>query len=293
MKDVNVNSYEDQEQRLKIKNINQQMKNIAVQGTGISLWEAEVLVNIIEEVYFSDQNLQSLKTGQVKYQCVSADEGPGKSLKKCKMVTAILTLFDEKDKGDFSCENNKDRSIELRRRRLARISTEAKEQGGYLSQEDLAEILMCDIRTIRRDIKDLKQIGIILPTRGQQKDIGPGVTHREVAVRLWLEGVEPVEIARHIKHSIKAVENYLQKFKRVAYLKRKNFDEFEIALTVGISVTAAKIFCQLYKDFQHKTFFKQRLREIDLIGGQYYNSQDEKKRIKPLKGSTEKGWMQQ
>ena len=89
--------------------------------------------------------------------------------------------------------------------------------------------------------------------------------------------------------SIKAAV-FLEKFKRVAYLKQKNFDEFEIALTVGISVTATNIFCQLYKDFRHKAFFKQRLREIDLVGGQYYHSQDEKKRIASLKESTEKGW---
>ena len=165
MKNITVNSYENQQDRLKIKTINQQMKNLAVQGTGISPWEAEVLVNIIEEVYFSEFNLKKLKSGQIKYQCISVEEGPGKPLKDCQMVTVTLTLFDEKDKGDFSSENNKDRSVELRRRRLVRVAEEAKEQGGYLTQEDLAELLMCDVRTIRRDTKDLKNVGIILPTR--------------------------------------------------------------------------------------------------------------------------------
>jgi len=37
---------------------------------------------------------------------------------------------------------------------------------------------MCDSRTIRRDVKNLKEKGIIVPTRGTEKDIGPGVTHR-------------------------------------------------------------------------------------------------------------------
>jgi ribosome-binding protein aMBF1 (putative translation factor) len=40
--------------------------------------------------------------------------------------------------------------IPLRQRRLMRITDQAREQGGLLSQEDLAEILMCDVRTIRR-----------------------------------------------------------------------------------------------------------------------------------------------
>jgi len=54
------------------------------------------------------------------------------------------------------------------------------------------------VRTIRRDIESLRQKEIIVATRGQVRDIGPGVTHRGIAVRLWLEGKEPVEIARHI-----------------------------------------------------------------------------------------------
>lgn len=285
MKNITINSKEDQERRLQIKNINQQMKNLAVQGTGISPWEAQVLVDLIEEVYFSELNQNHLKPGQIKYHCVGAEEGPGKPLKECKMLPVVLTLFDERDKGDFSAENNKDRSIELRRRRLVRISEEAKEQNGYLTQEDLAELLMCDIRTIRRDIKNLKDIGIILPTRGQQKDIGPGVSHRAIAIRHWLEGKEPVAIAQQIKHSIEAVENYLQKFKRVAFLRGKNFNDFEIALTVGISVYATKTFSQIYEEFKNKAFFKQRLEEVNIIGAQYYHAQDEKKSMVSSNGS--------
>lgn len=286
MKNITINSYEDQQKRLQIKTINQQMKQLAVQGTGISPWEAEVLVDVIEEVYFSELRQKELKAGQIRYNCLAAEEGAGKALKDCKMVSVVLTLFEEKDKGNFSTENNKDRSIELRRRRLVRICEEAKEQGGFLTQEDLAEILMCDVRTIRRDARDLKEMEIILPTRGQQKDIGPGVTHRAIAIRHWLEGKEPIAVAQQIKHSVEAVENYLQKFKRVAFLKAKSFTDFEIALTVGISVYAAKTFCGLYEDYKGKAFFKQRLEEINLVGGQYYQAQDEKKRTMLWKDST-------
>jgi biotin operon repressor len=292
MKNGTINSFEDQQRRIKIKSIGQQMMNLAVQGAGLSPWESQVLVQLIEEVYFSELNSKELKPGQIKYQCISNKEGAGKALKLCKMVSVNLTLFDQKDQGNFSTDNNKDRSIELRRRRLVRITEEAKDQGGFLSQEDLAEILMCDVRTIRRDIKELKDIGIVIPTRGQQRDIGPGVTHRAIAIRHWLDGKEPIEVAQQIKHSIEAVENYLQKFKRVAYLKGKKFTEFEIALTVGISVTAAKTFVQLYDEFKNAPFFKQRLEEINLVGGQYWQAQDEKKRMMPSNESITKEWRQ-
>lgn len=293
MKNITTNSYENQQRRLNVKSIGQQMQNLAVEGAGLSPWEAQVLVNMIEEVYFSELNHKELKTGVIKYQCVSNEEGPGKALKLCKMVSVYLTLYDENDHGDFSTTNNKDRSIELRQRCLARIANEAKEQGGYLTQEDLASLLWCDVRTIRRDVQDLRKRGIILPTRGQQKDIGPGVTHRAVAIRHWLEGKEPVEVAQHIKHSIKAVENYLQKFKRVAYLRRKGFSKFEIALTVGISVSASKTFLKLYDEYQNKAFFEQRLQEIELVGGQYWQAQDEKKTSMLPNSSTTNEWRKQ
>ncbi len=41
------------------------MKNPAVDGTGISPWEAQVLIDTIEEVYFNDSELGGFRTRQV------------------------------------------------------------------------------------------------------------------------------------------------------------------------------------------------------------------------------------
>ncbi|MBK8093897.1 MAG: DUF1670 domain-containing protein [Verrucomicrobiaceae bacterium] len=43
---------------------------------------------------------------------------------------------------------------------MGRLCEEARDQGGLLTQEDLAQILSCDARTVRRDIKALKDLGI-------------------------------------------------------------------------------------------------------------------------------------
>lgn len=280
-----IKSREAQEQRLKIKQLSQQMKKIAVDGTGISPWEAQVLIETIEDVYFNDPELKQARHGQLKYSCVSYSEPPGKPINDCSMVTVILTLFDDEDEKERSW-NDKDASIERRQRQLMRISSEALEQGGLLSQEDLSRILMCDVRTIRRDIAELREQKIVIPTRGTVKDIGPGVSHRAIAIRHWLEGKEPSEIAIAIKHSLKAVENYLEKFKRIAYLRRKNFNDFEISRTVGISVSATKTFVEIYEEFKHKAFFKSRMQEIEVIGAAYYQAQDEKKDSPASKAST-------
>jgi DNA-binding Lrp family transcriptional regulator len=283
------NSRESQDHRLKIKTLSQQMLNLAVEGAGISPWEAQVLVNTIEQVYFSDPALSQAADGQLKYSCIAINEPAGKKVEDCRMVTVLLTLFDPEDKQQLVFDS-KQASIVLRHRRLMRITEQAREQEGLLSQEDLAQILMCDVRTIRRDIKDLRGKGVIVATRGQVNDIGPGVTHRGIAVRSWLEGKEPVIIARDINHSIAAVENYLEKFKRVAYLRRKGFDDYQIAMAIGISVAAVKTFAELYNEFSNKPFFKQRIAEIELIGSQFYAAQDEKKDL-DLSNSSSSGGM--
>lgn len=283
------NSRESQDQRLKIKTLSQHMLNLAVEGAGISPWEAQVLVKTIEQVYFSDPALSQACDGQLKYSCIAMNEPAGKKVEDCRMVTVLLTLFDPEDKQQLVFDS-KQASIVIRRRRLMRITEQAREQEGLLSQEDLAQILMCDVRTIRRDIKDLRGKGIIVATRGQVNDIGPGVTHRGIAVRSWLEGKEPVKIAADINHSIAAVENYLEKFKRVAYLRRKGFDDYQSAMTIGISVAAVRTFAQLYNEFHSKPFFKQRIAEIELIGSQYYTAQDEKKDL-DLSNSSSNGGM--
>lgn len=59
------NSRECQEERLKIKTLSQQMQNIAVHGTGLSPWEATVLVETIEQVYFADPALRQASEGQL------------------------------------------------------------------------------------------------------------------------------------------------------------------------------------------------------------------------------------
>ncbi len=205
----NSSSYGNQTRRQTIKTISQQVKQLAIAGTGISPWEAEILIQTAEDIYFSNTELRDLKHRQMKYSCVSACEGAGKPLKECQIKTVVLTLHSNTDEEELMAVGNKERQIFIRRRRLSRIADEAKDQGGLLSQEDIATLLMCDVKTIQRDVKELKIEGITVPTRGQQKDIGPGVTHRELVIRHWLDGKEPVEVARQTKHSIGAVENYI------------------------------------------------------------------------------------
>ena len=116
-----------------------------------------------------------------------------------------------------------------------------------------------------------------MATRGQQKDIGPTLSHKGVAIRHWLEGCEPLEVARKINHSLHAVERYLQPFARVVFLAGKELVPLQIALTVGISSANGKTYLEIYEATRWQSRYADRYREIALIGDQHFSAEDQKK----------------
>lgn len=269
------NRAEDQARRLELKTQDQRLKVLAVQGTGLSPWEADILVGVAREVYFAEPGVGPVRTGQIRFECVASGEGAGKPIKECRMATVVLTLFEAKE--DLPLLHQQGQAAR-RKSLVQRLTEEAREQGGLLSQEDLALLLHSDTRTIRRDIRELReQKGIYVATRGQIQDIGPGVSHKGVALGHYLAGLEPVEVARRINHTLHAVERYISHFCRCVFLRRKGFHELQIALTVGISSGGVRTFLDIYEAHRKKPEFERRFEEIDLIGATHYEAEDLKK----------------
>jgi hypothetical protein len=184
-------------------------------------------------------------------------------------------LFEEDDEKDLRAVGE-GRMEEIRRRRICRLCEQAREQNGLLTQENLAKYLMCSVRTIRRAIDALEEDGIAIPTRGQQQDIGPTVPHRALAVANWMEGKEPVEIARAIKHSVRLVERYIESFKRVAWLcLNKQFSVFHAALAVGVSTALARLCRDLCDEYKDSALLVQRMAEIEQVGSAFCLAQGE------------------
>jgi hypothetical protein len=123
-----VNSAEDQARRLRHKSQEARLAHLAVEGAGISPWEADVLVDVVNEVYFAEPEERPLQAGQMRSVCVALSEGAGKPLKGCKQQTVVLSLLDRND-PQLSAQHNGDG---LRRHRIQRLSDEAREQGGLL-----------------------------------------------------------------------------------------------------------------------------------------------------------------
>ena len=264
-----------QDHRLQLKTQEQQLKTLAIRGAGLTPWEAEVLVDVVREVLCGNPADRPLAPGQMRYICVGSGEEAGKPIGVCQKAAVVLTMLDGED---FAAGDPR----RLRQRRIVRLVEEARDQGGLLSQEDLARLMACDVRTIRRDVRALRQSqGLHLPTRGQQKDIGPGVTHRDLAVRLWLEGHEPLAVARRIDHTLHSVERYIGHFCRVVFLVWKGLNTFQIALAVGISTASTQRYVDLYHQVHRTARYRRRLQEVEIIAGPYYEAEDQKRGFSP------------
>jgi DNA-binding Lrp family transcriptional regulator len=130
-------------------------------------------------------------------------------------------------------------------------------------QEDVAfKLLNCSVRTVRRDIKSLTNRGIIVLTRGQQKDIGPGISHKVQIVRLFIERKTYTEIERILKHSLTAIKRYILSFSRIAYLTEKGYTTKELAFLVQLSERLTQDYQALYREYKENPTYKDRLDEI-------------------------------
>ncbi len=259
--------------RLRIKSQDQRLRQLTVRGAGVAPWVADTFVKKVHEVYFSDPTDTPIRSGQLRYECVAATEGAGKPLEECRLTPVVLTFIGE---GDAELKDTKGAKA-LRQHKVVRLAEEACDQDGHLSQEDIASILSCDPRTVRRDVAELREQDILVPTRGQCKDMGPGVTHREEAVKLWLHGHEPLDVAKRLSHSLTAIERYTQCFARVVFLLWKSMTAMEIALTLGASVRRVQSYIDLYHKYQRSPQCRRRLHEVEIIAGPHYEAEDEKK----------------
>lgn len=104
-------------------------------------------------------------------------------------------------------------------RRLARVLTEAYGQDGLLSFAELQWIFLLSTATVSRAIDYYqKQHQVILPCPGTVLDMGRMLTHKDLVVRLHLQGLTVLEIARQTYHNPRSVDAYLKAFDAVLIL---------------------------------------------------------------------------
>ncbi|MEK6572262.1 MAG: DUF1670 domain-containing protein [Bacteroidota bacterium] len=189
--------------------------------------ESRGVLEVVEETFFDKQELQC---GHVEYICVHAEEGAGKSLEEMRKVRVVLTRAVA---SDHDVQERLGESA-MRRVQILRMTEEAYDQNGLLTQEDLGRLLGVSSRTIRRDVEELMQQNLKLYLRGLQRDIGKGISHKAWIVGLYLQQKTYSEIERMTGHTTGSIKIYLSDFARVLMAKTRGVKTAkEIAFYIG------------------------------------------------------------
>jgi len=196
---------------------------------------------------------------QLIYHAVSADEPPGKSLDHLRLVSVALTISEP---GDASILKSQGISG-LRKHKLLRFANEAYDQGGLLIQEDLALLLTTSTRTIQRDMRELREQGIEVPTRGSIQDIGPTVSHKTKILELYLKGYEYTEIETRTRHTGDSIKRYISGFSRVILLTQKGYSLIQIRELTNQSEKVIQEYLVLYEAY--KEIGKDRISQITAL----------------------------
>lgn len=198
-----------------------------------------------------------LKEGQIEVRVIGIEERAGKIIEKMEKKRVRLTI----DNGieDLGVLKEYGR-IELRRQKLQRISQEAIEQEGVLSQEDLSKYLGCTVRTIQRDIRAIKKGGIEVITRGYLHNIGKCQTHKVKIIGMLLDGMTYSEVKLKTRHSIGAIKRYIESFTKVVMAQRKGiYRTKDISSVTGISEGLVRQYINLLKESKAEKIRRENL----------------------------------
>lgn len=193
---------------------------------------------------------------EVVYWAVAVDEPPGKPLDACRLVPVRLTLFEP---GDLAGESA-NRVSGMKFKKVVRYATQAKYQGGYLTYADLGYLLGIHTEAIRRLIG--VHAKLVVPLRGQECDIGRGVTHRKKIVELYLQMYTETEIVARTGHSYEAIENYIKEFAAVLMMAERGMGATLIRRVLGRSLNLVKTYLDLVHKYSAQPEYALRLQHL-------------------------------
>jgi DNA-binding Lrp family transcriptional regulator len=202
------------------------------------------LLSTAKEMLVGGMPSSAVRPGQVRLVVTSLKAPFGPPLEETDKVEVTLTVYvGAEDAG----VGGREKAEGLRQGRILRLTEEALEQGGILTQEDLARALGVTARTIRRDVRILKREGHLIQTRGFVKGVGRGQTHKVRIIELWLDREGYDKIARWMHHSPQAIKRYVSTFLRIVVLHRQGTPVEEIAFLTQASARLVKEYLEVYE----------------------------------------------
>ena len=163
------------------------------------------------------------------------------------VVTLITAEEFEKlgGKGIFQYEE----LMALHARRMARVLVEAYQQDGLICYSELQWCFLMSSNSIGRILGWYQhKHNVILPSPGTVLDMGRMLTHKDIIVRLHLQGLTVLEISKQTYHAPRSVDAYLKVFDSVLILHLYGLPKALMARVLTRGVSLIEEYLQLIKD---------------------------------------------
>jgi len=252
------------------------------QEFNFSLRVSRELLTTAQEMLLGSAPAAAVRPGQVRQVVTSLKAPFGPPLVEADKVEFTLTV----DAGAEDAEVKARTGAEgLRRGQILRLVEESLEQGGVLTQEDLARALKVSARTIRRGVQALKTEGYLVHTRGQVKGVGRGQTHKVRIIELWLDRIGYAQIVRQTYHSQQSVKRYISTFLRIVVLHQKGVPVEEIAFLTQSSQRLVQDYLEVYQAAREVPHRREKLEEeLARVSQKRGSSQDRRPRVPRERG---------
>jgi hypothetical protein len=179
---------------------------------------------------------EHVRHGQVLWMAYSIDDPPrrGKRTADSELVPVVLDLSTPED---IEARLARQSPQERLKAKAVRLCHQAFEQGGLLSNCDLAELLATHDNSVAHLLVDHEErTGQVVPRRATVHDVGTGLTHKRIICRKrYLAGTPPEQVARETYHSLEAVDRYLGTYDRVRHCRLEGMAPDAIAYTLDCS----------------------------------------------------------
>ena len=211
----------------------------------------QAIVQAITEMthaYFPETT--HLRPGQTTWTTVAkaTTASYGKTIAETELVPVVVNILAE---DEVTLRKNKIKLRDLKIQTVANICKQVDDQGGCITNAELALLLKTTPNTIRNYIRHYEnKHSELLPRRGTIHDLGPTLTHKkEICKLLFLDGKTVSDTCRITRHTPKAVHRYITNFKQVFTCKTSKLSVQETAFATKLSTPLVEEYHRLFDEY--------------------------------------------
>jgi Protein of unknown function (DUF1670) len=208
---------------------------------------------ILEVVFKHMRSKDHLVHGQALWMAVSSNDPPRRH-QRISDVDLIPVLLDISTAEDVQMRIDRLPAPQRLARKAIRLCEQAHQQGGLLSNCDLAELLGVSDSRIAQVLTEHERLtNTIVPRRATLHDVGTGLTHKRIICwKRYAEGKEPHLVARETYHSLEAVDRYLGQYDRVRHCRLEGLTPEQTAHALNCSLALVRQYLDIDKLLDHK-----------------------------------------